>query len=650
MTRSLILYISLVVGPVVILSGLALRVADRDHADGLGVLEAALGREAATALDRIERAIQEAVDLSRQAVATRATGGDAASGAGSGPVVAFASDGKWLGYSPAPIAEEVGSDEDLRFYELSISGGESFEYRAGDPERAVDAYAFYLPRISSPLLAARLRFRVLRAAVGAKRLDLAARLAQRLLAEDPALRSEEGLPLTLLAAEWLRKQGDEAVDYRQTLLDAAPLVSTTVLDHFAQTLAPGDPGLERLVAERHAIKRAVEAHPEILSERSLVVDREAVLTAWPVREGNAAAGAARTRAIVRAALNLPEPGSGELEARMLLEPDGAIDAGRVEAGRLVVDRVLEPLPGGSTRLGVEVRDPIFEERVTRLDGRRAIFRSLVALLGIVTLLGGLAMVLFLARQRQLVALRERLLANVSHELKTPATSIRMLSEMLAEDDCEPSKVRWFCRLVHLESLRLSRIIENVLDYSRVAHGKEAIQKEPVPIHALVRRLAEEFVPRAEEAGVRFETEGLADGPASEDGVSAAEPTVRTDALAVERIVSNLLDNALKYRRADDARIGLSLAVGSDEVQITVRDNGRGISGKDRERVFDPFYRSRYEDYGIQGTGLGLSIARALSRRLGGDIRLESREGEGSEFTLELPTESCERGPGEGSTS
>jgi signal transduction histidine kinase len=244
------------------------------------------------------------------------------------------------------------------------------------------------------------------------------------------------------------------------------------------------------------------------------------------------------------------------------------------------------------------------------------------------LLGGLFILRAIRRERDLARLRLRLLANVSHELKTPVTSIRMFAEMLSGNGTDPARARGFAGHILRESERLSRLIEDVLDTARPERAMDALHPEPVDIAALVRSIASPFAERAREAGIDVRLEG-----ADSD---AGDVTVETSAPAVERILSNLLDNALKYRRPRDARIVLALERAGSGVRIVVRDNGPGIAGKDRARVFDEFYRARYDDYAVKGAGLGLAIARRLARRLGGDIRVDSKEGQGSTFTLSLP--------------
>jgi signal transduction histidine kinase len=241
-----------------------------------------------------------------------------------------------------------------------------------------------------------------------------------------------------------------------------------------------------------------------------------------------------------------------------------------------------------------------------------------------TLGGGAALLRYTARERHLAALRTRLLANVSHELKTPVTSIRMFSEMLAEDPLDEARTRRFGQLLRSESLRLSVLIESLLDFSKLRKKDESVHPEPVDLEALLGRVAEAFSFRAREAGVRFTIE------------NGAPLRFHSNAAAVERILQNLLDNALKYRRREDPWVALTAKKSGDRLLVSVSDNGIGIPRRDRERVFEEFYRVRYDDYGVQGSGLGLAIARRLARKLGGEVTLESREGAGSTFTFSIP--------------
>jgi signal transduction histidine kinase len=209
----------------------------------------------------------------------------------------------------------------------------------------------------------------------------------------------------------------------------------------------------------------------------------------------------------------------------------------------------------------------------------------------------------------------------------------MFAEMLAQDPVSEEQVERFAGHLQAESTRLGHLVEELLDLSRLGRQEAELPREPVDVAPLLGRVAAGFAYRAREKEVAFRAAGLPDGPANGSSV-----VLVTNAAAVERIVENLLDNALKYRRREGPSITLTLERMGNRVRIAVADNGPGISRGDRERVFEEFYRVRYDDYGVKGSGLGLAIARRLARKLGGEVRLESREGEGSTFTLELPLE------------
>jgi signal transduction histidine kinase len=637
--RNFYLYLLLVLAPAGVLAALALGVADRDRAEGLRLLDERLAEEAEALARRFEAAFADAENAAARAFAEHREGQG-------GAVLGFARQGAWAGYSPrleAPQEEsrETGAadgpaDEERRLYRLSVEGGESYEFVRRDPLRAIDAYAFYLPRIADNALKARLRFRMLRSALAAGRKELAAELGKTLAGAPAELRSDEGPPLFLLAAELLARAGlppassAEGRPARERLLDFAPRLSNAALARFGASLAPGSEDVARLLEERRGLEEAAAKHPEILQDREAALGDGFMLWA---REWPAAADAPPARAIVRVPLVLPELSAGELSARLLRGvPETPAEDAAAEGN--AVARPLRAGAGGLEIARLEVADPARAEKLASLERRRAVFRWLVGLLIAAALGGGAALAYYLLRERQLVKLRERLLANVSHELKTPVTSVRMLSEMLSEEAFDPEKTRRFGQLLHSESLRLSRIIENVLDYSRLEHGGPGLEREPVELAALLRELGESFAPRAETHRVGFHLAGiLADGPM---GAAPAELVVATNAPAVERIVSNLLDNALKYGRSAEPEIRLGLARDEEFALVTVSDNGPGIPARERERVFEPFYRLAFDNYAVQGAGLGLSIARSLARGLGGELRLESREGAGCAFTLSLP--------------
>ena len=240
--------------------------------------------------------------------------------------------------------------------------------------------------------------------------------------------------------------------------------------------------------------------------------------------------------------------------------------------------------------------------------------------------GALAVIDDVTEQRRVDAVRRDFVANISHELKTPVGAISLLAEtLLVEDDAEISR-RLTSRMVD-EALRVNRTIEDLLELSRI-ENEEVPHVEPVPVHVVLAEAADRIRPAAENAGI---------------DVQVDEPDQRLAVLGDRRqlvsAIYNLLDNAVKY---SDPGSAVQVRAGTDGryVDIAVQDHGIGIPARDLERVFERFYRvdqARSRQTG--GTGLGLAIVRHVVSNHDGEVRVESRLGEGTTFTLWLPSAS-----------
>ena len=230
-----------------------------------------------------------------------------------------------------------------------------------------------------------------------------------------------------------------------------------------------------------------------------------------------------------------------------------------------------------------------------------------------------------SERRRLEAVRRDFVANVSHELRTPIGALGILAETLSEEE-DPAAVRRLASRISAETERAGRLVADLLDLSRI-EAEGSLTGEPVSIGAVLADATER---------VRHVAEGCQVTVAVADGGAGTGAEVRGDRGQLVSSVVNLLDNAVKYSDA-----GSSIEVGarraSGWVEITVRDQGIGIPSRDLERIFERFYRvdrARSRDTG--GTGLGLSIVRHVASNHGGEVLVESREGEGSTFTLRLP--------------
>jgi two-component system sensor histidine kinase SenX3 len=228
-------------------------------------------------------------------------------------------------------------------------------------------------------------------------------------------------------------------------------------------------------------------------------------------------------------------------------------------------------------------------------------------------------------RKRLDAVRRDFVANVSHELKTPVAALGLLAETLVAEDDHAVVVRLGERMQD-EAFRVARIIDDLLDLSRL-EAEEVTRHETVRVHEVVAQAVEQVQPSA---GLRSVRLAVADVPRSW--------TVRGDRRQLVSAMANLLENAVKY--SDDGST-VEVLPGTDggSVELTVRDRGIGIPSRDLDRIFERFYRvdrGRGRDTG--GTGLGLSIVRHIASNHGGEVLVESVEGEGSSFTLRLPAE------------
>ena len=241
--------------------------------------------------------------------------------------------------------------------------------------------------------------------------------------------------------------------------------------------------------------------------------------------------------------------------------------------------------------------------------------------------GAVAVIEDVSERKRLEAVRRDFVANVSHELKTPVGALGLLAETLAGED-DPATVRRFTERMQLEATRVARIIDDLLDLSRI-EAEEAPVREPVAVNLVVAEAVERVRQLAEHAGMAIEV-----------GEAPKRLSVVGDRRQLVSALHNLLENAIKY---SDAGSTVQIGAWTDGtvVEIAVRDQGIGIPARDLDRIFERFYRvDRARSRETGGTGLGLSIVRHVAGAHRGEVKVSSKEGEGSTFTLRLPA-----GPG-----
>ena len=237
--------------------------------------------------------------------------------------------------------------------------------------------------------------------------------------------------------------------------------------------------------------------------------------------------------------------------------------------------------------------------------------------------GSVALIDDITEPQRLDAMRRDFVANISHELRTPMGALSLLAETLA-GETDPEVASRLAMRVQAEAIRLSDIMDDLLELSQI-ETDEASERAPVAIQHVISDALSRAKTTADEKEVPIET-----------ALPALDLVVRADRRQLTSAVFNLLDNAVKYSEATRP-VRVTTRLEGDWVEVEVRDQGYGIPLRHQERIFERFYqvdRSRERTDG--GVGLGLAIVRHVATNHGGDIRVESTEGEGSTFTLAIP--------------
>lgn len=237
--------------------------------------------------------------------------------------------------------------------------------------------------------------------------------------------------------------------------------------------------------------------------------------------------------------------------------------------------------------------------------------------------GALAVIDDLSDRARLDAIRTDFVSNISHELKTPVGALAILAEALADNDDIVVNRRLALKMVE-EAHRASGTIDDLLELSRIELGGPG-EREEVSLSAAIGEAAARHRLIADTVGVSLQVKCVA--PESVEG----------DRLQLVSALSNLIDNAVKYSNQGGV-VTVSSRATNGFVEIEVSDTGIGIPARDLDRVFERFYRvDRARSRTTGGTGLGLAIVRHVATNHGGDVTVRSREGEGSVFTLRIPT-------------
>lgn len=301
------------------------------------------------------------------------------------------------------------------------------------------------------------------------------------------------------------------------------------------------------------------------------------------------------------------------------------ETGRIETRRLteltrnpaIYDAFLDAIQGGH-REGVKVE--------TYNNGRRVFDLRVVPFHagGNGHIAGAVGVLFDVTRLDQLEIVRQEFLANVSHELRTPLTSILASAETLeagAVNDAENS--RRFLSIIQKNATRMQRLIHDLLELGAIESGSVAVNTETVQLRTLVDDVMNTLARAASDRNVSLQN------------LVAADARVNVDPHRLVQMLTNLVDNAIKFNREGGSVTIAHVRDGSDRISVT--DTGEGIPSQHLDRLFERFYRvDRARSRDLGGTGLGLAIVKHLAKAHGGEVSVTSRIGQGTQFTIELP--------------
>jgi signal transduction histidine kinase len=257
--------------------------------------------------------------------------------------------------------------------------------------------------------------------------------------------------------------------------------------------------------------------------------------------------------------------------------------------------------------------------------RRLLLAGLALLVGLV-IAGGYFIVRAVSRELAVAQLQSDFVSAVSHEFRTPLTSLRQFTDLLNDDPDLPAlKRRTFYQAQARATERLRRLVESLLDFGRMEAGARPYRLERLSVAPLVRSIVEDF-----------RRDATPDGFTVEASISEDSGAVDVDPDAFARALWNLLDNAVKYS-GSSRTVAVNVEVRDDSVAISVRDQGLGIPRHEQAAIFQKFVRgTASRAHGIKGTGIGLAMVRHIVDAHGGTVRVESAPGQGSMFTIVLP--------------
>jgi signal transduction histidine kinase len=645
--RQVLLFLITVIVPCLVLVVLGLRIIGQER-ELAGKRAAEERRRLANAVRQELLTVLERIRL-REVSALVGQSGAAVSAASADPAVALVGwvqgDRLMLPWETLRAAAEFRQLLSEAPFAQKIQQGEREEFTGNQCGKAAASYSAAMALARHPAQGGYARLLLARALTKCGRRDEARAHDLKLLTLPSQLTDEQGVPLALYAAKRLLDAGVEHAAVAARIQEEAetkgwlPPAEAHMLSGLAGRIAPQ--------TSEGALREAAEATQRKIAERIRFLEQALALQndfpslklvraggqageaqplwapygkeTWLVSVAPAPAGRSLILVAVRADDVFHSLDSTARSSAVL--PAGMRFLTTTEAQG---ESLGENFPG--LRVVLAVREESALVRQSKLQ--RAFYSAALLLVLSVTLFGAYFLWRDVRRELRLAELRSQFVSSVTHELKTPLTAIRMFAETLQMGRTVDQRLQAeYLQTIVNESERLTRLLNNVLDFAKIEQGKKAYRLEPASLADVVRAAARAMnYPLAQQ--------GFALRVQVDDGL----PPVRADADALQQAILNLLTNAMKYS-GQSREIDLRLRRENGYAVIEVTDRGVGIAPEEQERIFEKFYRAPTPENGlIPGAGLGLALAEHIAAAHGGRVAVRSAPGQGSTFTIRLPLE------------
>jgi signal transduction histidine kinase len=612
--RQILLFLAAILVPAGVLVGLAGRIVYQDRelaakraVDQRSAAVEQLRRELSSRLEAIK--LQEINGLMRSADSTR--------GPMENPAVVFTAR---LEGDRLLLPWEVPAPAQSTAFARYRQEGEAQEFTRKDVTDAAATYRLALASAHNPGESGEARLLLARALNKAGRTGEAYAVYEALLNDPSHARDEQGVGYRLYAAERLiAAQREPAAVLGSIRTEINGEGRLTLPELYMIRALPGlfpDAQTEQRISERLA---EMEQATALIGEFPRLRAR--------IESGNAPGGSvwvpfgATPWLVTMTPPTPPLPGLVMAVSSSKVVPPGVRLLSHPIEGAALIDALGETFPG----LEVEWTDTRFREAGRQGLPVGILIAGLALVLG-VAVFGGYLLLRDVNRDVRMTEVRSQFVASVSHELKTPLTAIRMFAETLAmgRSRDERTKSEYLETIVN-ESERLARLVDNVLDFSKIEQGKKIYRLRPVRLEDVADSAARAMQFPLAQQGFRLRF-----------SVERDIPELRADPDAIQQAILNLLTNAMKY--SGDAReIDLRLGARNGDAVIEVVDHGLGIAADEQKHIFEKFYRApSHESRLIAGTGLGLTLVAHIVKAHGGRVEVESAPGSGSTFSILIP--------------